>query len=136
MTDVLENGWKEVNENTRNIIQDQLHCCGFQGPQDFSGITDPIHESCYTKLTPGSSNSTATEVRKLNRVGCKERLLEWFYTNKYIWISTLGGVLLFQVASVLFAVYLINQLGRSRRSSSESLDMDIDPLSHHPQPYF
>lgn len=41
-----------------------------------------------------------------------------------------------QVASVLFAVYLINQTGRSRRSSSESLDLDIDPMSHHPQPYF
>lgn len=135
MTDILENGWKEVNDNTRNIVQDQLHCCGFLGPEDFTVNTDPIHESCYTNLA--TSNST-TEVRKLNRVGCKERLLEWFYTNKYIWISTLGGVLLFQVASVLFAVYLINQLSRSRRSSSGSLNMDIDPMTHHhhPQPYF
>lgn len=24
MTDVLENGWKEVNENAKNIIQDQV----------------------------------------------------------------------------------------------------------------
>lgn len=24
MTDVLENGWKEVNENTKNIVQDQV----------------------------------------------------------------------------------------------------------------
>lgn len=137
MTDILENGWKEVNENTKNIVQDQLHCCGFLGPEDFTVNTDPIHESCYTKLTPGAANSTiTTEVRKLNRVGCKEKLLEWFYTNKYIWISTFGGVLLSQVASVLFAVYLINHRGRSRRSSSESLDLDIDPMSHHPQPYF
>ncbi|XP_054712284.1 tetraspanin-9-like [Uloborus diversus] len=135
-TDILENGWKEVNEDAKNIIQNQLHCCGYQGPEDFTANTNPIHESCYTKLTPGSSNSSTTEVRKLNRVGCKERLLEWFYTNKYIWISSLGGVLLFQVASVLFAVYLINQLGRSRRSSAESLDMDVDPMTHHPQPYF
>ncbi|XP_015917774.1 tetraspanin-9 isoform X1 [Parasteatoda tepidariorum] len=152
MTDVFENGWKEVNENTKNIIQDQLHCCGFLGPEDFTVNTEPIHESCYTKITPGNSTSTTTEVRKLNRfsppnqvtskvrtlnrIGCKERLLEWFYMNKYTWIGSLGGILLFQVASVLFAVYLINQLGRSRRSSSESLDVDVDPMHHHPQPYF
>ncbi|KAF8796959.1 Tetraspanin-9 like protein [Argiope bruennichi] len=138
MTDVLENGWKEVNENAKNIIQDQLHCCGFQGPEDFTANTEPIHESCYTKLTPGNSTtSTAlSEVRKLNRVGCKEKLLEWLYINKYYWIGSLGGLLLFQVINVLFAVYLINQLGRSRRSSSESLDVDIDPMHHHPQPYF
>lgn len=24
MTDILENGWKEVNENTKNIVQDQV----------------------------------------------------------------------------------------------------------------
>ncbi|KAG8185200.1 hypothetical protein JTE90_025872 [Oedothorax gibbosus] len=137
MTDVLENGWKEVNENTKNIVQDQLNCCGFLGPEEFTVNTEPIHESCYTKLTPGSSNATTlTEVRKLNRVGCKEKLLEWLYINRFAWIGSLGGVLLFQVASVLFAVFLINQLGRSRRSSSDSLEVDIDPMHHHPQPYF
>ncbi|GIY12499.1 tetraspanin [Caerostris extrusa] len=98
MTDVLENGWKEVNENAKNIIQDQLHCCGFVGPEDFTANTEPIHESCYTKLTPGNSTSIMSEVRKLNKVGCKEKLLEWLYVNKYYWIGSLGGLLLFQVS--------------------------------------
>lgn len=135
MTDILKVAWKEVNDNSRNIVQDQLLCCGFLGPDEFTQKNEQPHDSCFTEFAVGSFNTTSG-VRKLNRVGCRDRLLEWFYTNKYIWISSLGGVLLVQVASVLFAVYLVNHLGGSRRSSSESLDIDIDPMAHHPQPYF
>lgn len=44
------------------------------------------------------------------QVGCKEKLLEWFYANKYIWISTLGGILLSQASALLIRGLLLWQL--------------------------
>ena len=52
-------GWKEVNQETRNLVQTQLDCCGWQGLKDFAGNSDPIDDSCYEKVTPSVSGIVA-----------------------------------------------------------------------------
>ncbi|KAF2352474.1 Tetraspanin/Peripherin [Trinorchestia longiramus] len=49
MEDILVNGWAEVNQGTRNIVQGTLHCCGFYGPREFAYTSYPIDDSCYEK---------------------------------------------------------------------------------------
>ncbi|XP_023243981.1 tetraspanin-9-like isoform X1 [Centruroides vittatus] len=124
MTDILQTAWMEINQNTRNVIQEHFVCCGFVGPQEFADTNDPIDDSCYYKVLEGQ-NISVVGLRQLNRIGCKEKLVDWFYTNKAIWITCLGALLLLQVISILLAVLVINQMKRENRSSQ-----DINE-SHH-----
>ncbi|XP_013790310.1 CD82 antigen-like isoform X1 [Limulus polyphemus] len=119
MTDILSQAWSEVNQETRNILQEKFECCGFLGPKDFIEDVETSNNNCYLKESTFSASvrKIETDLNKF-QVGCKEYLVEWFYQNKVIWIVALGAVLLLQVVNVLVAVLLINQNKRSRRSSS------------------
>jgi hypothetical protein len=122
VSDIVHQGWDEVNQRTRNLIQDQFQCCGITGLSEFSSKLDPIDESCYHwETNKNSTNSETTPVREPNRIGCKEKLVDWIFLHKTTWISTLGGFLLFQVITVLLSVSAINHL-KVRSSSMESLD--------------
>lgn len=128
MADVLQQAWSEVNQRTKNVIQDHFECCGFMGPEEFIDTTDQMDDSCYYSVMSGN-NVSVRQIPTLNRVGCKEKLVDWFYTNKIIWIASLGALLLLQVAVVLFAVYVINQIKRARRSNASSYN-DIHYHTH------
>ncbi|KAG8196678.1 hypothetical protein JTE90_006587 [Oedothorax gibbosus] len=119
MTDVLSTAWGEVNQMTKNIIQEHFDCCGFLGPQEFAETTDPIDDSCYFMMK-ADEDISVVQMKTLNRIGCKEKLVDWFYNNKAIWIASLGGLLLLQVTVVLFAVYVVNQIKQARRPNSDS----------------
>jgi len=137
VTDIIEQGWDEVNQRTRNVIQEQFECCGLYGPSDFAHKAEPIDESCYhtepkiSELTAPSFNSNSSTsttrtiphemIQVLNRNGCKERLVDWIHKQKLTLISIFGGFLLFQVVTVLLSVSAINHL-KNRSSSMESLD--------------
>lgn len=119
MTDVLSTAWKEVNQMTKNMVQEHFDCCGFLGPQEFADSTEPIDDSCYYTVK-SEEDISVVQMKTLNRVGCKEKLVDWFYSNKVPWIASLGGLLLLQVTLVLFAVFVINQIKRARRSNTSS----------------
>jgi len=124
VSDIVQQGWDEVNQRTRNLIQDQFQCCGISGLSEFASKLDPIDESCYHWETIKNStnpNSETTSVREPNRIGCKEKLVDWIFVYKTTWIAGLGGFLLFQVITVLLSVSAINHL-KVRSSSMESLD--------------
>ena len=83
--DILQFGWQEVNQGTRNIIQQnvnqkdhlpwkngnfyffqacsdhlfllQLDCCGWEGPKEFAYTSEPIDDSCYENVGGGPANS-------------------------------------------------------------------------------
>ncbi|XP_076329692.1 uncharacterized protein LOC143235426 isoform X2 [Tachypleus tridentatus] len=98
MTDILSQAWSEVNQETRNILQEKFKCCGFLGPKEFIEDVETSHNNCYLKESSFSANvlKFETDLSKF-QVGCKEYLVEWFYQNKIIWIAALGVVLLLQV---------------------------------------
>ncbi|CAG2102171.1 unnamed protein product [Medioppia subpectinata] len=79
VSDIVEQGWDEVNQRTRNVIQEQFQCCGIAGLSEFASKLDPIDESCYRieYIRNGTSPDTQiTPVREPNRV----RLLHNLYS--------------------------------------------------------
>ncbi|XP_054153706.1 leukocyte surface antigen CD53-like [Oppia nitens] len=123
VSDIVEQGWDEVNQRTRNLVQEQLQCCGITGLAEFANNTDPIDESCYHieyKIN-GTSVDPKIPERVPNRIGCKPQLVDWIFKHKMYWISSFAGFLLFQVFTVLLTVSAINHL-KVRSSSMESLD--------------
>ncbi|XP_054706906.1 LOW QUALITY PROTEIN: CD63 antigen-like [Uloborus diversus] len=109
MTDVLSTAWSEVNQITKNVVQEHFECCGFLGPQEFADTTDPIDDSCYYTVM-SDEDASVVQMRTLNRMGCKEKLVDWFYRNKLFGSPVWENWLLLQVTVVLFAVCVINQL--------------------------
>ncbi|UYV76925.1 hypothetical protein LAZ67_14002412 [Cordylochernes scorpioides] len=107
MATVVEVAWAELNPSSRHFIQKQvsvgstqqdsvpqhglcwqLECCGFMGPQDFIHSLEPLDDSCYI---------LESSTRQLSRVGCKERLVDWLYKKKHLWMTCIGALLFLQV---------------------------------------
>ncbi|CAG2167347.1 unnamed protein product [Oppiella nova] len=111
VSDIVEQGWDEVNQRTRNIIQEQFQCCGIAGLSEFASKLDPIDESCYRieYIRNGTgTDAQITPIREPNRIGCKDKLVDWIFTHKMVF-------------TVLLSVSAINHL-KVRSSSMESLD--------------
>lgn len=116
MIDILKSGWEEVNEPTKNLIQDKFECCGFSGPSELTLTDNLIDKTCYRMLDE-TGDVTIRELRRIKRVGCREKLVDFFYKHKVIWIASLGVLLLLQVTGILLSVYLINAKKRNGFSS-------------------
>ncbi|KAG1709140.1 hypothetical protein GQR58_002894 [Nymphon striatum] len=120
MGDVLESSWIEINQDSKNLLQKEFDCCGFNGPREFAYNNLAIDDSCYSKAAGDELdiNSSIIEFPKLSSVGCKERMVDWMYENKVIWISCLGLLIMIQVFTVLIAVFVLNRAKKFGRSSS------------------
>ena len=114
MEDVLQLGWREVNQESKNIIQSQLECCGWEGVQEFAGTSLPIDDSCYERVTPtlsgivGAADEDTT--RRMKQHGCQERLLDWLEDNKIIWVTLLAVLASIQLMVTIIAVYIIQKV--------------------------
>jgi len=131
MSELLQHGWKEVNQGTRNIIQRHFECCGFTGPTDFAFNNLLIDQTCYTPM-PEEANTTLTNTTsevsinsvktQLKQVGCGPKLTTWLEDNKVTWVPVLaciGGLQLFSAAISFFILKKIAGDGKtSSRSSS------------------
>lgn len=132
VVDITARGWNETNQVTRNVIQEQLQCCGWNGPRDFM-YGKRIVDSCYVVSAPSNLSSLMpiervglegvpqSDHRRLSDVGCKDVLIDWMQKNKLILIASFGGLLLIQVFTVLLTVSVVNRKS-TRSSSMESLD--------------
>ncbi|XP_064486273.1 CD82 antigen-like isoform X2 [Ornithodoros turicata] len=118
MIDILKSGWEEVNDPTKNLIQDKFECCGFTGPREFALSDSLIDKTCY-RMVDETSDVSIKELRRINRAGCREKLVDFFYKHKVIWIASLGVLLLLQVTGILLSVYLMN--AKKREGNSPSL---------------
>ncbi|XP_074593269.1 leukocyte surface antigen CD53-like [Brevipalpus obovatus] len=118
--EIVEEGWNEMNVKTRNAIQTQLSCCGLTGPSEFAHSNEETDISCYQTFSKYSPQNGSTEPQ-FHETGCKDKMVNWIHQNRIIWISSFGGLLLFQVMTILLTVSAINNL-KSRSSSMESLD--------------
>jgi len=137
--DILLSGWGELNQGTRNIVQDNLNCCGWDGPKEFAYNNEPIDESCYEKHSDDDEfanftnrrsddvGENALPTKKMKQDGCNTRLSEWFEDNKITWVTTLASVVAVQIMSCGIALYMlsrvkrINKLKKSRTASRRRL---------------
>ncbi|GAB6026631.1 hypothetical protein CHUAL_013037 [Chamberlinius hualienensis] len=147
MTDLIEHGWDEVNQATRNSIQQNLDCCGFTGPREFAYTDDPIDDSCYVNpiqpqhkqpivksiltrkidVTPtdvvNNTSNLETYVHLLKQNGCGRKLKDWFDNNQVIWIFIMVGIGMLEILGMVTSIYIIN----SRRQRLGNAELLIDP---------
>ncbi|XP_057370454.1 tetraspanin-18-like [Daphnia carinata] len=148
--DVVEHGWLELNQGTRNMIQSSMECCGFSGPQEFAYSTLPIDDSCYE---PHSDNSTdddgsaiaradwdettfTTPHMRLKQIGCGQKLHNWFEENKVGWVAGLATIGAVEFMAAAVALFILRRLQTSlrprtlsrRRLRQHETDMANDPL--------
>lgn len=144
--DILEFGWQEVNQGTRNLIQKNLDCCGWDGPTEFAYNSEPIDESCYDlDLDQGNSgipfrqdadDSFPTKTMKKNP--CGDKLNGWFESNKITWVTILASIAALQIMCIVIAIYILSKIKRlkklrsSRTSSKKRLyDSSSDSSGGH-----
>jgi len=128
--DILLSGWSEVNQGTRNIVQDNLNCCGWDGPKEFAYNNEPIDESCYAKhegvsdsanaiwasrRSDDGGSDNALPTKKMKQDGCNSRLNEWFEENKITWVTTLASVVAVQIMSCGIALYMLSRVKRANK---------------------
>lgn len=125
--DVLHLGWKEVNQESKNIIQRQLECCGWEGVKEFAGTSEPIDDSCYERITPTLSGIVAREnedtTRRMRQSACQDQLLDWFEANKIIWVTVLAALAAIELMVTIIAVYIIQKvkkIAKMRKSRTVS----------------
>jgi len=149
MEDILQHGWSELNQGTRNWVQTNMDCCGFAGPQEFAYSTLPIDDSCYEPPSTDSIllndadllsetlayQTTGSQLR-LKQEGCGFKLADWFEVNKIGWVASLaiiGAVEFLAAAVALFILRRLHANSRPRTLSRRRLrqheaDMANDPL--------
>jgi len=143
MEDVVEHGWLELNQGTRNLVQTNMECCGFVGPQEFAYSTLAIDDSCYDVPAAATTTSaealyddeqdwpaeTTTPRLRLKQVGCGQKLHKWFEENKVAWVAGLAtiGAIEFLAASVaLFILRRLQTIARPRTLSRRRLRQHDD----------
>ncbi|KAK8393750.1 hypothetical protein O3P69_006810 [Scylla paramamosain] len=109
LDDILINGWAEVNQGTRNIVQNKFNCCGFYGPKEFAYTNYPISNSCYDTIQEVTAEASIAS-QTLKQSGCGAPLKFWLDDNKAVWCSVLavfGGL---QLMSIVLCIHIIHKL--------------------------
>lgn len=147
---LIDQSWQELNGKSRFIIQEQLVCCGLNGPTDYESSRD-IDQSCYHRepLLPNnidqpgnllirddiSSSSISNRLqssRILNQNGCRQRISDWFFDNRLFILAFCGAVILYQIITMLLTSAAISLRRRSHRHDSlEELDTGSSHHLHH-----
>nr|XP_053653238.1 tetraspanin-2A-like isoform X1 [Cherax quadricarinatus] len=109
LDDILINGWAEVNQGTRNIIQNNFNCCGFYGPKEFAYTNYPISNSCYDTIQE-VNQETFTNAQQLKQGGCGVPLKYWLDDNKATWCSILAALGGLQLMCIVLCIHIIHKL--------------------------
>ncbi|XP_045602264.1 tetraspanin-13 isoform X2 [Procambarus clarkii] len=109
LDDILINGWAEVNQGTRNIVQNNFNCCGFYGPKEFAYTNYPISNSCYNTIQE-VNKETFTNAQQLKQSGCGAPLKFWLDDNKAIWCSILAALGGLQLMCIVLCIHIIHKL--------------------------
>jgi len=150
MEDILEHGWTELNQGTRNWVQTNMECCGFVGPQEFAYSTLPIDDSCYeppaidseedADMAPNSlarlGQATGPQLRR-KQEGCGLKLNDWFEDNKIGWVAalaTIGAVEFLAAAVALFILRRLQANSRPRTLSRRRLRQHEADIANDPLP--
>ncbi|RWS05868.1 Tetraspanin-15-like protein, partial [Dinothrombium tinctorium] len=128
VSDIVEQSWKELNQRSRNLIQQEFDCCGLYGMSEYAHKIETIDSSCYRQTN--LSELSSEQVNKLNATGpftdlkqngCKDILTNWILRHKMTLAAAFGGFLLFQVITALLSVSAVIHL-KDRSSSTTSLE--------------
>ncbi|CAL4069115.1 unnamed protein product [Meganyctiphanes norvegica] len=112
LEDILLYGWAEVNQGSRNIVQDRFNCCGFYGPKEFAYTDYPMDETCYTQGVENADNDSAItlHLKEVKQIGCGAPLKLWFVNNKAVWCSVLAGLGGLQLMCIVLCIHILYKL--------------------------
>lgn len=150
---LIDQTWQELNPKSHYLIQDQLTCCGLNGPNDYDSSRD-FDQSCYHREPPLpnnvgqpgnlvivdeppsssilSSSGRLQSNKVLNSSGCRQRISEWFYDNRLLTLAACGALLLYQIITMLLTSASISlRRRRPRGDSFEELDAGSNHHLHH-----
>lgn len=144
---LVDQTWLELNTKSHYLLQDQLTCCGLNGPTDYESSRD-IDQSCYHRepllpnnLEPGNliiredpPSTLAGRLqsnRVLNNAGCRQKIADWFFDNRLLVLAFCGSLLLYQIISMLLTTAAISFSRRRRHDSLEELDTGSNHHLHH-----
>jgi len=120
---ILEQGWVEVNQGTRNLVQTHLDCCGWEGLEEFADNNEPIDDSCYERITPSltgivariSEETSGGSTRRMKQTPCHTNLANWFQDNKITWVTILAVIAAIQVMCIGIAVYILQRVSKMNK---------------------
>lgn len=145
---LIDQTWQELNTKSHYLLQDQLTCCGLNGPNDYESSRD-IDQSCYHREpllpnnidTPGnlliredqnpSLTNRSQSNRILNSAGCRQRISDWVFENRLLILASVGAILLYQILTMLLTSAAISFSRRRRLDSLEELDTGSNHHLHH-----
>ncbi|KAH7645292.1 hypothetical protein HUG17_0830 [Dermatophagoides farinae] len=115
ISNIVDQGWKEMNNQSKNFIQKELKCCGLTGLSEFASKLDPIDQSCYyqrqmetdSKYKFSSSSLSSYEPY---RTGCKQKLIDWLRKQRKIFIISTCLLLAIQILSIILMLILLKLL--------------------------
>ena len=143
---LIDQSWQELNKKSHNLIQEQLVCCGLNGPNDYDNSRD-IDQSCFyrepdlpknvgenglviSEDSGSFSNRTPSE-RKINQIGCRTKVSDWFFDNRLLILASIGSLLMYQIITMLLTSAAISFGCRLRHDSLEELDAGSNHHLHH-----
>ena len=113
MLDVMKLVWENAHQATRDYIQSEMNCCGFDSPDDYKTVlTNLVDES---PSTPDSDTINNRPGSCGGNVGCKEPLKEWFNSKKFILGGVGVGILVLQFTLLGVSIFLIKKINREVR---------------------
>jgi len=112
LKNILLYGWAEVNQGSRNIVQENFNCCGFYGPKEFAYTDYPMDDTCYTQAVQndGEDASLTLHLKEVKQIGCGAPLKLWFLNNKLVWCSVLAGLGGLQLFCIVLCIHILYKL--------------------------
>lgn len=142
---LIDQTWQELNKKSHHVIQEQLICCGLNGPNDYDNSRD-IDQSCFYRepdlpKNVGDNGLVISEEpppvsafnqrdRKMNQIGCRSKLSDWFFDNRLLVLAVVGSLLMYQIITMLLTSAAIS-LGRRRRGDDDSFEELETGSNHH-----
>lgn len=145
---LIDQTWQELNIKSHHLIQEQLVCCGLNGPADYDSSRE-IDQSCYHResdlpknvgengliISEDSSSSNFSNRlqsnRQMNLTGCRAKVSEWFFDNRLLILAITGSLLMYQIITMLLTSAAISFSRRRRHDSLEELDTGSNHHLHH-----
>ncbi|XP_006818879.2 tetraspanin-9-like [Saccoglossus kowalevskii] len=115
--------WNFLDQITINLVQSQLHCCGFLNYTEYV-VNEQLNISlsCYSNVTVSTT---------LYDIGCYDKFVDMILDNVTTSAIIGGSLVLFEIVGILFTCYLMKAIekenntepkpNRRRRRSTDSI---------------
>ncbi|XP_041359155.1 CD63 antigen-like [Gigantopelta aegis] len=118
LPEYTRSGWNEFNQETRNFLQTQLQCCGFDNYTSYNATLDTLVDSCF-KLPDSGTVVTKTNTTLLQD-GCYIKITGWLNSNIPKWASVAAAVAFVQILCLVSSCLVLNRVHEANRVSDGS----------------